>query len=76
MNIEPELNPPWVYESQEDDEPRFDIYQIEYWLGSDNTLEEMVDSLTQAIEIITAIANEEYSVKNLIKDLDLMFPED
>jgi hypothetical protein len=69
MKIEPEINPPWVYESHEDDKPRFDIDQIEYWLGSDNTLEE-------AIEIITAIANEEYSVKNLIKDLDLMFPED
>tara|TARA_R100000773_G_C4176735_1_gene88141 strand:+ start:328 stop:537 length:210 start_codon:yes stop_codon:yes gene_type:complete len=69
MNIEPELNPPWVYEPQED-KPRFDKYQIEHWLGPDN------HKLENAIEIITEIANEQYTVKALIEDLEQMFPED
>lgn len=55
---------PW--NQYEDDEPQFDTTQIEHWLGSDNTLKE-------AIEIITAIANEEYSIKHLIEDLEEMF---
>ena len=69
MSIEPELNPSWVYEPQEDDEPRFDEVQIEHWLGTDNKLKE-------AIEIITEIANEQYTVETLIEDLEKMFPED
>ena len=56
---------PW--NQYEDDEPRFDATQIEHWLGSDN------HQLEEAIEVITAIANEEYSVKHLIKDLEEMF---
>lgn len=67
--------PPGTYEGDplapwnqhEDDKPRFDRTQIENWLGSDN------HQLEEAIEVITAIANEEYSVKNLIDDLEEMF---
>jgi Zn-dependent M32 family carboxypeptidase len=69
MNIEPELNPPWVYEPQED-EPRFDATQIEYWLGAKDKEN---GSYIEAVEIITAIANEEYSVKHLIQDLEETF---
>lgn len=58
---------PWnQYES---DEPRFDKYEIHHWLGTDDKLEE-------AIETILAIANEEYSAAQLIKDLEETFGKD
>ena len=57
---------PW--NKYEEDEPRFDEVQIEHWLGPDN------HQLEKAIEIITEIANEQYTVQALIEDLEKMFP--
>ena len=58
---------PW--NQYEEDEPRFDKYEIMEWLGTDNPYGE-------AVETILAIANEEYSAKQLIQDLEETFGKD
>tara|TARA_Y100000004_G_C8840694_1_gene380359 strand:+ start:582 stop:830 length:249 start_codon:yes stop_codon:yes gene_type:complete len=62
---------PW--NQYEEDEPRFDTTQIEYWLGAKDKEN---GSYIEAVEIITAIANEEYTVKHLIEDLEEIFGDD